>query len=318
MCVTDANGNEDCTNIVEFTTAPDSSLPTCNNFSVNGGDANTNSQIVSLNISSTDTDVRYMRFSNDGSTWSNWYNYASLFGGWNLTEYGGVPGIGNKTVSVQLQDYSDNLSTVCYDDIDIAQGSPGYFIVKDKTFSSLRAANEYANAGDVIYATEGYFDLTDEYEQSVYSSPVTGSVGYAMKDGVSLVGAGMGKTTLYWDGVKGIILKNNNSVKGITIIVPDLTGTRRSVMFAGNNSSLEFCEIKDGQTPLDFDWSGATYQNALIRNCIIWNNSKGIKINYSNNVDFVNNVVALNGSIPFNVYATSSNVSVKKQYILPK
>ena len=311
VCVTDANGNDDCTNIAEFKTAPDATLPTCNNFSVNGGDANTNSQIVSLNINSIDTDVRYMRFSNDSYNWSNWYNYAPLFGGWNLTEFGGVPGTGNKTVYVQLQDYSDNLSTVCYDDIDVAQGSPGYFIVRDKTFSSLRAANEYANAGDVIYATEGYFDLTDEYDQSAYSSPVTGSVGYAMKDGVSLVGAGMGKTTLYWEGVKGLILKNNNSVKGITIMVPDFNFTEYSVIFAGNNSSLEYCEIKDGQIPLEFDWSGPTYTNILIRNCIIWNNSKGIEIGNSNNVDFVNNVVALNGSIPFDIDVPVSNVSVK-------
>ncbi len=75
----------------------------------------TNSLTVDLTLDATDllSDVTYMRFSNDDSTWSSWYPYSSFYYPWVLAS--GPDGTRN--VYVQYKDSAGNVSESFSDDI---------------------------------------------------------------------------------------------------------------------------------------------------------------------------------------------------------
>ncbi len=74
---------------------------------------------MTLNLSAVDglSGVENMRFSNNGSTWSPWYNYTNVYNNWNLSAYGGTMASGMKIVYAQFSDYSQNVSVFYGDKI---------------------------------------------------------------------------------------------------------------------------------------------------------------------------------------------------------
>lgn len=76
-------------------------------ITINSGDNYTSSTAVTLTLSADDqgSGVSKMRFSNDGSTWSNWVTLAATRS-WTLTS-----GDGMKHVSAQFNDVAGNIST---------------------------------------------------------------------------------------------------------------------------------------------------------------------------------------------------------------
>jgi hypothetical protein len=89
---------------------------------INGGAAETNSLIVTLNLSASDatSGMSQMRFSNNSSIWSPWQAYGTTKSGWDLSTYGGSSSPGTKTTYVQYRDaagivsltYSDSINYV--------------------------------------------------------------------------------------------------------------------------------------------------------------------------------------------------------------
>jgi len=92
--------------IILDTTAPTGSIM------INGGAANTNSLIVTLNLSASDatSGMSQMRFSNNSSIWSPWETYSTTKSGWDLSTYGGSSSPGTKTTYVQYRDAAGNVS----------------------------------------------------------------------------------------------------------------------------------------------------------------------------------------------------------------
>jgi serine protease AprX len=105
------SGGDDST--VYDTTPPTGSIL------INGGAATTSSLIVTLNLKATDTasGVKYMRFSNNGSSWAAWEAYAATRSGWSLSAYGGNNLPGKKTTYVQFRDAAGHVSSTYSDSI---------------------------------------------------------------------------------------------------------------------------------------------------------------------------------------------------------
>jgi len=66
-----------------------------------------------------------MRFSNDGSSWSDWETYATARPDWDLSSYGGDAAFGTKTVRAQYRDASGNISATYSDAIDYVDAGNG-------------------------------------------------------------------------------------------------------------------------------------------------------------------------------------------------
>jgi hypothetical protein len=295
----DAEGDIEWTGQYSFTVKPETTPPT-GTVNIENGANTTNIPFVNLNLNASDSQgtVNLMRFSNDGQNWSDWHNYNPFFPNWNLSLFGGNNSYGNKTVYVQYKDNSNNISNTFSDNINYVQGGAGFFIVRDKKFSSLRLANEYANSGDNIFVTSGYFDLTSESDVSPYSSLSTGQViGIGLKNGVNLIGEGANKCTLYWDGnfaFYGLVLGGNNTVQGLTIICAN----RRAIGFGGvSNIVVKDCILKNSFKGVEaYNFNNVNPANITIQNCQIYANSaNGIDIQYTNNLNVYNNVIFGNG-----------------------
>ncbi|TSC94901.1 MAG: Ig domain-containing protein group 2 domain-containing protein [Candidatus Berkelbacteria bacterium Athens1014_28] len=110
----------------------DTKNPTVNSFSVDSSTANankTNDDTEDLIISTTeDNQSGYqMRFSNNGSDWKSWEDYAVSKTQWNILDatYGGTAGDGSKTVYAQFRDANGNISITSSDAIVYDTDSPG-------------------------------------------------------------------------------------------------------------------------------------------------------------------------------------------------
>lgn len=84
---------------------------------INGGNNLTTSRNVELNITAMDAGgllpVADMRFSNDGSTWSDWMVYNEI-ANWTLEDVNGV-----QTVYARFKDMSGNVSDSAFDSINV-------------------------------------------------------------------------------------------------------------------------------------------------------------------------------------------------------
>lgn len=97
----------------------DTTKPT-GSIRINNNKKSTKKAKVTLNLSASDnvSGVAYMRLSNNGKKWSNWYSYATTKR-WDLTKkaYGGSKKKGTKRVYVQFRDGMGNISKTYKDSI---------------------------------------------------------------------------------------------------------------------------------------------------------------------------------------------------------
>jgi len=107
--VSDKAGNT--TTVGPYTFQIDKTPPT-GSLKINDGAATTASTTVNLTITAADalSGVAEMRFSNDGSTWSDWEPFKTSRPNWDLTLFGGSRTEGTKTVHAQLRDRAGNAS----------------------------------------------------------------------------------------------------------------------------------------------------------------------------------------------------------------
>jgi hypothetical protein len=98
---------------------PTDTTPPTGSVAINGNATTTNSASVVLTISATDPEssVTQMRFSNDGSSWTNWEAYATSKS-WTLTSSDGA-----KTVYVQFKNGAGLTSTSYQDSITLQSSS---------------------------------------------------------------------------------------------------------------------------------------------------------------------------------------------------
>lgn len=97
----------------------DATAPT-GSITINGGAASTNSPLVTLTLSASDTGgsgLSQMRFSNDNTTWGSWQAYGTPRS-WMLSS-----GNGTKTVYAQYCDAAGNVSTLYSDTISMTSTS---------------------------------------------------------------------------------------------------------------------------------------------------------------------------------------------------
>ncbi|MHC4754446.1 MAG: hypothetical protein ACYTBP_04825 [Planctomycetota bacterium] len=94
---------------------------------INGGDPETSSLIVTLDLSASDTlsGVSQMRFSNNNSTWSSWEAYSTVKNNWDLSAFGGTSDLGLKTTYVQYKDKAGNISISYSDSINYVSSCVG-------------------------------------------------------------------------------------------------------------------------------------------------------------------------------------------------
>lgn len=321
--VVDADGDEAWSNFYTVKINPETTPPT-GSIAIENGAATTNSTSVNININVTDAQgsITAMRFSNDGISWPEyWDAYNTTRPAWNLVGYGGtsIPGI--KTVYGQFRDNSGNVATFT-DNITLATGVKGIFIVRNKKFETLRAANDYAVIGDTIFATAGYYDLTSEINANPYLT-YTNAVGGGLKNGVSLIGEGADKTTLFWDGMTpmfgGLGCAGNNIVQGITFIVSvNPSSARATIMLHGaNNVTIKNCIIKNGYIAIEgFNYGGSGNPSNLRieNNLIISNQSRSLHIRNCNGLYIYNNTIN-DGGFATVFLLDNSNVSFKNNIV---
>ena len=331
--VFDSQGSEDQTNALSFTTVASTVAP-IGNITIDYGAVTTNSPLVNLQISAQATSgtIERMQLSNDGTNWTEWIYYTTNRT-WSLNEYGGTNTPGVKTVYARFKDNSGNISTVCTGNITLTNTAPGYFYVRDLKTPSLREAIDYAQAGDNIYATAGYFDLTKEVKTESAGIGLTGAI---LKQGVNLIGEGAGKTTLYWEYItspsgttiysyNGLALGGDNIVEGLTIVTPNIAASAttaesngRTIMIRGgvSNCTIQNCEIKNSTQALYvLQYNSDVPTNITLQNCLIHDNqNRAIQISEANNLKIYNNTV-FNNSIS-SVYISNVNNAIVKNNIV--
>ena len=287
--VTDEDGDENLSEPFKFTVAPEDNPPT-GNVLINDGEPTTISFAVTLTLSATDTqsEVEYMRLSNNGTNWTLWVWYQTSYP-WNLSDYhyGGDSKNGVKTVYVQFKDASDNPSEVYADTIEKTDGTPGNIILNGRHYDTIRDAVAAAQAGDTVYLTAGVYTIQGEANPPRY--PAT-AVGIVLKDGVTLMGEGAEKTTIIGAGFCAwtIIDANNSMVSGLTIMNED---DYEPVLLESNASQLKNCIIKNStRSAINLYHS----ENNKICNNLIVNNDTGIHSRARSNVKIYNNTITNN------------------------
>jgi len=117
---------------------------------IDGGATLAASTSVHLTLNATDatSGVAQMRFSNDGSSWSEWENYA-ISKAWTLS-----PGDGSKMVYMQYKDNAGNISDAATDTITLDTVAPAGSILIDggATYAASTSVNLTLSAAD---ATSG-------------------------------------------------------------------------------------------------------------------------------------------------------------------
>jgi hypothetical protein len=133
----------------------DIDLPT-GSVSINNGDPSTTSADVVLGLDAVDTGgsgLSRMRFSNNGTDWSPWREYAATWPYWSVTDpaYGGNSSDGTKTVYAQFIDHAGNLSDVASDTIVLNPTPPSGTVAIDTAvpgYTTTEAVNLTLTAVD--------------------------------------------------------------------------------------------------------------------------------------------------------------------------
>jgi YD repeat-containing protein len=206
----DAAGNR----LTHIITEPDP-IPPTGEVTVNNGDPYTTSDTVTLNLSASDTGsgIFQMRFSNDGSTWSNWEAYATSKT-WTL-----ATGSGSKTVYAQFKDNAENISTSSTDIIVLDTDPPTGSI-------AINGGADYTTNPDVTL-TLSASDVDSGVSQMNFSN-----------DGISWTGWEPYATSKPWP------LTSGNGVKTVYVQYQD---------GAGNPSDIFQSTILLTKIVMDFD-----------------------------------------------------------------
>jgi hypothetical protein len=181
---------------------------------INGGGQYSNDPSVELSLSATDpgtgSGVVLMRFSNNGSTWSEWGAYATIKA-WSLSSANGT-----KTVYAQFSDGAGNLSDVAKDTIVLDTQKPMVVAISpaNGTTGVARGINVAATFSEKMQSAtvKSSFKL---YKAGA-TTPISASVNY---DAVSR------KATLNPYGTSTTLLAKKTRYKAVvTTAVKDLAG----------------------------------------------------------------------------------------------
>ncbi len=278
--------------------------PSTGSVSINAGAATTTSYSVILNTTANPVAngvQQSMRFSNDGTHWSDWQYVLSIFP-WNLANpnYGGKVGITTYTVYAQFKDDQGNQSATYSDTIDKVAGIAGNVILKGKLYQTIQDAINAANPGDTVYLTEGVFTIPTYMSTPNPLRPhdPNRSVGMVLRPGVTLKGAGAGKTTInFQNAYFGLVDADNAAIEGIDIVnSTTFPSSPIDVLLESASSRIHNCIIRGGYTGIQvgFD-SQYPAANSQISNNLIINNKKGIFVTQNaSNISIVNNTISYN------------------------
>ena len=120
----DFAGNESIWDVCNNPFGIDNTDPS-GSITINNGAATTTFNIVTLTLTGIDnlSGVTQMRFSNNGSTWSNWEAFTNSRN-WDIFSYGGNTNYGMKTVYAKFKDAALNESIVYTDQIEYIISTP--------------------------------------------------------------------------------------------------------------------------------------------------------------------------------------------------
>lgn len=178
-------------------------VPPSGSISVNSDEYATADQIVAITLSINDDvagleDGAEMTFSNDGVAWSPPEVFSTLRKGWDLTNYGGNPDPGTKTVYAKVSDDLGNWMTEPVTDTILYVADRKTLHEVPTEYSTIQSAIDAAQNGDVVHVLPG------EYKE--------GDI--VLKEGVRLQGSGPGITSL---NLSTITAESNTVIDGFTI-----------------------------------------------------------------------------------------------------
>jgi len=212
-------------------------IPPTGSIVVAGGAAWTTSRTVSLSLPATDvgSSVHDMRFSQDGSAWTDWQSYAATLA-WTLTS-----GDGQKTVNVQFRDAAGNISPTYSDGIGLDGTAPAgtVAIAGGARFATTTTVGLVLSATDAL---NGVAQMRFSNDFSTWSAWTT----YAASTNWTL-SAGEGQRFVYaqfMDGVGNISSPTSASV--VVDTIPPL-----ATMVVADDAAA----VASSTVPLDLTWS---------------------------------------------------------------
>jgi PKD repeat protein len=228
-------------------------VPPAGSITINGGDVYTDSCSVTLTLSATDNSgsVALMRFSNDNLDWTGWVAYADG-NAWTLTN-----GDGEKTVYVQFEDASGNVSGIYSDTIILDTASSSVTITNPTTNSTYSTANSPLSIGGTASDSIGV-TLVVWSNNRGGNGTCSGTTSWS-SDGITLYSGHNIITVTAWDAA------GNAGTAILTVIY------NRSIMLDLNNDGLpdflDFsifaafwqqtsCSLPDWCRGADFDHDG--------------------------------------------------------------
>ncbi|WP_164779751.1 cadherin repeat domain-containing protein [Paenibacillus kobensis] len=303
LTVTDEAGNVTTVTFTIDKTAPDGSL------AINGGAGAANSTSVNLTVSNPDGSAVQMRFSNDGTTWSEWETYAAAKTGWTVSG-----GDGTKTVYVELKDATGNVSQAS-DSIELDTAAPGGAVTiaggadyTNQSAAQLQIANPDGSAVQMRFSNDGaawseweafataksgwaltsgdglktvYVELKDALGNSAqFSDTITLDTAAPVVDGVTNGGLYNTDQTITFLEGQGILdsasFTSGSTVtaEGVhTLTVTDLAGNQTTVTFEIDRTAPAVTVVING---------GATYANALSAALAITSDGTASLVRFSN------------------------------------
>lgn len=200
----DGAGNSGGYNTSDAGVIIDTTAPTTGTISVAAGATYANSATSDLTLSATG--ATYMRFSNNGTNWSEYEDYSTSKSAWNITSgYGGSSSEGTKNVYVQYKDTAGNESSIYSDSImyDITAPANGSVTIKDASDSG----ETYTDNATVALALNAQDGVSGIYQMKFSNNGTTWSnyEAYAVSKSWDITDINYGGVVT--DGTKTVYLK---------------------------------------------------------------------------------------------------------------
>jgi parallel beta-helix repeat protein len=247
----DTLGNMEASHVIHF--AVDTTAPT-GSITINAGATYTTTTSVTLTLSASDdtSGVAQMRFSNDGTTWTNWEVYATSRA-WTLTA-----GDGSKTVYAQFRDNAE---------------------LESITYSDTIVLNTIAPTGSIVINGEDTFTTSTSVTLTLTYSDASSGVSQVRysNDGSAWSSWESPSTTKAWtlasgDGTKTVYYQIRNNAGNLAdysdTIVLDTTAPSGSVTINGGAASttstsvmltLTYTDASSGVSQVRYGNDGATW-----------------------------------------------------------